>query len=132
MPRKIQLPEAQKRKISNESSEINATSVMENIKVNNDASEEPPAFASTSAEIENNISKQVSEGEESPHPHSTNTSVDMESEALPCDSNPVMWFPVREKHVSFWSTAIICQNKNDSYSYPESRRYYQSGQGKLD
>ena len=111
--------------------ELFSASVVENIEVNNEepvpddvSSEEPPAFPSTSAENENNISNQDSEYVESPYLHSTDTSVDMGSEAPPCDS-AAMWFPVREKHVSFWSTAIICQNQNDSDSYPESRRCYQ-------
>ena len=153
MSLKIQPSGAQKRKISQESNERSAAvlaktkrlteffsaSLVENIEVNNEervpddvSSEEPPAFPSTSAENENNISNQDSEYVESPYLHSRDSSVDMYSETPPCDSDPAMWFPVREKHVSFWSTAIICQNKNDSDSYPESRRYYQSGHGKLD
>ena len=116
MPRKIQLSAAQKRNISKESSERNAALIVENIEANNDFSfEEPPVFPSASAENENDISiNQDSEGDESPHPHSTDTSVDMDSEAPPCDSDTAMWFPVREKHVSFWSTAIIilCHTKN--------------------
>ena len=79
---------------------------------------------STSADYESNISNQDNEGDGSSHPTDT---PDMDSE------DPTMWFPVREKHVSFWSkAAMIFQNKKDSDSYSESQCYYQSGKSKLD
>ncbi|XP_069946236.1 uncharacterized protein [Cherax quadricarinatus] len=98
MPQKIQLSEAQKRKISKESSERNAAvlaktkhlteffsaSVVENIEATNKdpvplpddvSSEDTPAFPSTSAENKKNIPDQDSKGDESPQPHSTDTCV---------------------------------------------------------
>lgn len=81
---------------------------MENIEANEE--EQVRDLPSISAENESNISNQDIEGDASSHP--TNTS-DMDNEVTSCDSDPVMWFPVREKHVSFWSKAtLICQNKN--------------------
>ncbi|CAI9737680.1 Hypothetical predicted protein [Octopus vulgaris] len=146
VPQKIQLSGSQKRKISEEKSEENAAVLTktrltesffalkkENSEANDEESvpdvpfEEPVTLPSTSAENTKNISPQNIEDKELSSP------TVMDSITTSWDPDPAKWFSAREKYMPmfFQKKSAICQNRNDSDSYPESRHHYQSGEDKL-
>ncbi|XP_055604182.1 zinc finger MYM-type protein 5-like [Uranotaenia lowii] len=151
MPRKNLLSGALKRKIARERDERLAKVVSKTISITTyfanplDSTKPEDVAPSTSQEIQqSNTSLQIapeiestsSKSDEFP---STSENVNIhEKQDTVEDSmdeqfnfeDPATWFPVRDKHLTFWSIRkeICNNNKNEADLYPESKRVFKIGE----